>query len=383
MNVRAGLAQNSLRDTKAEEERLRQDLIAQARRESVQDLLPTAVSPQELKLQEAADEAEALRTGATLRRKNGPKGRGLLGSLIAWGADKATGDKKQAGYTEQARTRLTQARELGNMASERTNLDKALALKSKRDFDISEREAGQLYDTGVIEAEDIQDRVELGELQTYEQEQRDELQTYEQEQRDEQRRYDEEQARQQNAYGGSYREQRMTDSAGIMTDSRKSATTAIKDRRSLNRFLAASGEGREGGAAPMLSGMQNFLTSFGISGEGLEDVAVMEQGVANIKANYMEQLGARGLTDRDMDILAEALPRMATSKAARDAIANVLQKENTEKIYSYLDLLEREQKQYPGLKTLLPNWVEDARNSSGYMARKAREEIARRQNAWQ
>jgi hypothetical protein len=57
------------------------------------------------------------------------------------------------------------------MASERTNLDKALALKSERDFDISEREAGQAYDTSEREAEQTEeDRIaELtgGDTETY------------------------------------------------------------------------------------------------------------------------------------------------------------------------------------------------------------------------
>lgn len=158
------------------------------------------------------------------------------------------------------------------------------------------------------------------------------------------------------------------------------AESAVTTLDQIDNFLAASSGGTEGGAQPIISAAENFLSSFGFHSDELEQVALMDKAVGSIKADYLAQLGARGLTDTDMKILATALPNVATSKEARTAVAEVLRKESNNKIYKYLDIAEKEEAQNPGAR-MRPSWYEDAKNGRKYQAYKLYQQRQREKQA--
>lgn len=123
-----------------------------------------------------------------------------------------------------------------------------------------------------------------------------------------------------------YFKTRLAAQATALDELDKSADSAYKNIRALDRFVASSKGGTAGGAQPIISATQNFLASFGFESDALKNVRQMEQAVGQILSNYMQELGARGLTDQDMKVLAQSLPRVATDKQARQSVADILKK---------------------------------------------------------
>ena len=136
-----------------------------------------------------------------------------------------------------------------------------------------------------------------------------------------------------------------------------SATSAVQANRSLDNFMASSANADAGGAQPLISGVKNFLSSFGFEDAALTDVALMEQAVGQILGQKMEELGARGLTDKDMEVLKSSLPRVNTSHDARMAVADVLKRANENIINEYLREVEYENQDYPDNKFRRPPWT--------------------------
>ena len=90
----------------------------------------------------------------------------------------------------------------------------------------------------------------------------------------------------------------------------------------------------------------------------------MAQAVAGLKADYMKQLGARGLTDQDMKILGEALPRIDSDPQARVDVARILRKEHELAIDEYLYIVDQENRDYPNNRFKRPRWVESYRSQA-------------------
>lgn len=148
----------------------------------------------------------------------------------------------------------------------------------------------------------------------------------------------------------------------------KQAQVAVQNINAIDRFTIESKKGTAGGAQPILTGVQNFLSTFGYSSSELDSVAKMQTAVAGAKANYMKQLGARGLTDQDMKILAESLPRVETSRSAREAVAAVLRKAYQKDIDNWAKEAEKQYRNAPEeMKPLmeLPAWYYDYKNGGG------------------
>lgn len=145
----------------------------------------------------------------------------------------------------------------------------------------------------------------------------------------------------------------------------RSAESAYKQIQTLDRFLAASEKGTAGGAQPIISGVQNFLSSFGYSPESLKDVRVMEQAIGDILGNKMAELGARGLTDKDMEILRQALPRVAIDRGSRSAVANILKKSAEFTLGEYDAARAEEERIYPEFakKTPMQGWFKAYKGS--------------------
>lgn len=139
------------------------------------------------------------------------------------------------------------------------------------------------------------------------------------------------------------------------------AESAWRQRSSLDQFIKASQGGYEGGAADLLSGVGNMMASFGVNidPQGLTDTRLMEQAIGNILGSKMSELGARGLTDRDMDVLRQALPRVATDRQSREAIAEILKKTHDSTIRQYRNRLDWEQSRFPDANFYQPTWLPD------------------------
>jgi hypothetical protein len=155
-----------------------------------------------------------------------------------------------------------------------------------------------------------------------------------------------------------YMDERRKNQATQFNDLEKAAQSAHNQIVALDRFLDASKKGLQGGAAPLIAGAQNFLASFGYSSESLKNTRIMEQVVGDILQNKMAELGARGLTDKDMQILREALPRMAIDRASRESVAEIIKKSAAHTLAEYDNARKEEERVYPGFasKSPTPNW---------------------------
>ena len=81
----------------------------------------------------------------------------------------------------------------------------------------------------------------------------------------------------------------------------------------------------------------------------------MEQAIGDILGNKMAELGARGLTDKDMEVLRQSLPRVDTDKASRDNVVEILKKANNNVIAEYENARLEEARVYPDLSKRIPD----------------------------
>ena len=173
-----------------------------------------------------------------------------------------------------------------------------------------------------------------------------------------------------NPYGSKatdkYWENRVKGQAERVETLEKEAASAFDEIKALDRFMESSKGSTEGGAQPIITGVKNFLTSFGAEFEGLEDMAQMQQAVADIKTNYLRDLGARGLTDKDMEIINAALPRMNTSQEARENVVRILQKAQANKIKEWEFMKKEEQRVFPSKagEIFNPKWYSEYQSYS-------------------
>jgi hypothetical protein len=347
----AGLGiQQALRET--DEDKQKRILRESQRREAVDTRMPTPISEEERDFRTAGDRATALRNAKQGYEDKKWRGSGLLGTPFAMLMNRK-GKKGIADDADKRYQSLVQTREANQMKTDRLSRDKARGTILDQEFDTEQ-----------------QGRVFGQESSMYERERTDELADAKAE-RDRAPQLAEQQAAAESTQ--AYRAAREMQNVEYMKESRKTAGTAIKNNRSLSRMFAASKDGREGGAADILSKIQNMFVSFGVPADGLEDVATMQQAVGAIKAEYMSELGARGLTDKDMEILSVALPRMETSREAREKVITILKKENNLKIFGYLDQVADEEERYPGVKVNRPSWYKSAVNSNAYGAYKEKQ----------
>jgi len=158
-----------------------------------------------------------------------------------------------------------------------------------------------------------------------------------------------------------YVEERLQGRAKSMAELDKSAEASYKTVKAIDRFLASSESGTAGGAQPVITLTQNFLSSFGYNPKDLKDVRQMEQAIGDILGSKMAELGARGLTDKDMEVLRESLPRINTDRAARQNVAQIVRKSAENNINEWKVQRQEEEKTYPDLGKRLPtpNWARE------------------------
>ncbi len=366
--------QVALRQKPKTEEELKREAIAAARRQQVTDLMPLPMTPEEKAYRTEGDRSKALRNAKQGYEDTKWQGRGLLGAPFAMLMNRK-GKKGIAADAEQRFQSLSQARKAEDLLANRNDRNTARATLSDQEHDIGRDNAKFAQEDATQTAKFDQEDA----TQTARFDQEDAV--YDQTRKD--KRYDERAARdrapqlaKEQAAAASrqaYLAAREMQNVDYMKDYRKSAGTAVKNNRSLTRMLGASKDGREGGAADIISAVQNLFVSAGGSAEGLQDVSTMKQAVGAMQAEYMSELGARGLTDKDMEILAVALPQMATDRASREAVIKILKKENNIKIFGYMDQVAAEQERYPGMKAIYPSWYKNAAKSNAYGAWKERQ----------
>lgn len=165
----------------------------------------------------------------------------------------------------------------------------------------------------------------------------------------------------QGPMGDKYLEGRESAQAATMAELEKSAESAYRANQALDRFIASSATGDAGGAQPLITGVKSFLSSFGYDPEGLTDTAVMQQAVGDILGAKMAELGARGLTDKDMEILRQALPRVDISHEARVQVADIIKRANQNTLREYDSQVRFEEETYPQANFRRPSWLPSVR----------------------
>jgi hypothetical protein len=164
-----------------------------------------------------------------------------------------------------------------------------------------------------------------------------------------------------------YIETRMTGEAQEVAKLYSSADSALRNNAALDRIAKHSDEAFAGAAAPIMAAATNLLSSFGYDAKALTSTAQVDQAISEMLANRMGELGARGLTDKDMEVLRSNLPKVNQSKDSRVAVVSVLKKANNATITEAQERRRMELEQYPDLRGRTRNYgwekykpVEDA-----------------------
>jgi len=171
-----------------------------------------------------------------------------------------------------------------------------------------------------------------------------------------------------------YSENRLGGQADRMTEMSKAAESAFSELKAVDRYIAAAEKGADsGGAQPIITGVKNFLSSAGYSNEALTNTRTMQQAIGDMKINKIAQFGARGLTDKDMQIINESLPRVNTDPESRLAVARILQKIHHRTIDDFKYAKEQEKERYPGVasKIFEPRWMGEYNSRQRDVDRKA------------
>ena len=154
-------------------------------------------------------------------------------------------------------------------------------------------------------------------------------------------------------YLKALRKQEVTD----LGEARTSARSAIQANQALDRFMRSSAGGLEGEGAPVLATVGGWLNTLGYDSDIINDTVLMQQATDEILANKMAALGARGLTDKDMEILQRSLPRVSTSHEARMEVARIIMKANNSTISDYVDMLDWNDERFQGEQFYRPRWI--------------------------
>jgi hypothetical protein len=120
-----------------------------------------------------------------------------------------------------------------------------------------------------------------------------------------------------------------------LNEAYKSVQSTISNVSAIERLMSVNDFADEGTLAPLENTVKGIFASFGVNIDNLADNAVLNQAIDGILANYMSELGARGLTDRDMEVLRNNLPRMNQSSEARAAVASVLKSSYRKTLENY------------------------------------------------
>jgi hypothetical protein len=116
------------------------------------------------------------------------------------------------------------------------------------------------------------------------------------------------------------------------------ANVAVKGNEALDKIIAYSRAGTfSGPLANGAVGAAQFLGAFGVTvaPDMLSRTRLTDANINIILGQLMSALGARGLTDKDMEILRGQLPRVADDPNSRVLIAQTLKAANNRTIEEY------------------------------------------------
>ena len=134
----------------------------------------------------------------------------------------------------------------------------------------------------------------------------------------------------------------------------QSAVKSIEMLDTLKTMESSMDSSLQGGFAEVGRMFGNFLASTGIEAEWIKNTNLNASMQNKSLKTYMEELGARGLTDKDMEILRLALPSYKTDKASQKEIIRIFKKGFKGDMDHYIKMQKRYNSQYKGVFELHP-----------------------------
>lgn len=128
----------------------------------------------------------------------------------------------------------------------------------------------------------------------------------------------------------------------------KSAVSGIEIIDNLENMKAVQNDSLHGGLAEAGKQIGNMLASVGVTADWITATNLTERASNDILRGYMVKLGARGLTDKDMDILRTSLPTFKTDKNAQSEVIRIIKKGVENNISDYDTMTKRYREQYKG-----------------------------------
>ena len=145
----------------------------------------------------------------------------------------------------------------------------------------------------------------------------------------------------------------------------KSAVSGIEIIDNLNNMKTVQNDSLHGGLAEAGKQVGNMLASVGVTADWITATNLTERASNDILRGYMVKLGARGLTDKDMDILRSSLPTFKTDKHAQSEIIRIIKKGVENNINDYATMSKRYSEQYPNNHFSLHPAVERYQKTKG------------------
>lgn len=135
--------------------------------------------------------------------------------------------------------------------------------------------------------------------------------------------------------------------AAYLDESRKAADIGFQRIDDLERFKTQSPSAAQGSLQPLVTAFKNLGASFDVNMEGLTEETLMQQSLSDIMVGYLQQMGARGLTDGENRKIAESLPMLTSSREARESVADILIARENNIISEYANLRGQVSEAYP------------------------------------
>lgn len=127
----------------------------------------------------------------------------------------------------------------------------------------------------------------------------------------------------------------------------KSAVSGIDMMNNLSVMKSVQDDSIHGGLAEAGKLVGNLLASVGVDQDWITATNLTDRSSNDILRQYMVKLGARGLTDKDMDILRSSLPTFRTDIKAQSEVIRILEKGIGENITDYKTMSKRLRVKYP------------------------------------
>jgi len=164
----------------------------------------------------------------------------------------------------------------------------------------------------------------------------------------------------QNAPLEGYKKLAMNERNTLYNEGARAAKSAVQGVRNMDTIIEATNSGTFSGTlAPAFESIAGVLVSLGAdNSRAYDNTQLIAQARAGSLANYMKELGARGLTDADMKVLSEYLPRMENSPEARLKVAETFKEASYRSIESQMQRYEQDMEMNPNIRSK-PVWYDE------------------------